>query len=224
VRKLEQRGIEPLVLAVAELHPDRSRAAGQALPHLHVLFQGRPDGRSSWALHTAELDALIVVALEAAGVSVNSLPAAGNVQAIRKSVRRYLSKYVAKAPRQGAASGDLSMLGDPRLCPRQWWFMSRPLLLLIEAATRALPAEFFAWLIDRAREPWKGAPYVVQRVPIPDPTAPSVWTVSFRSPWALFLCWESFEKAAILGPDPNRPTIRRDCSHPVCYPLQHQHL
>jgi hypothetical protein len=94
VRKLEQRGIEPLVLAVAELHPERSRAAGQALPHLHVLFQGRAVGASNWALHTAELDALIVVALEAAGVSVDSLPAAGNVQAIRKSVRRYLSKYV----------------------------------------------------------------------------------------------------------------------------------
>lgn len=224
VRKLEQRGLEPLVLAVAELHPERSRAAGQALPHLHVLFQGRAVGASSWALDTAELDALIVVALEAAGVSVDSLPAAGNVQAIRKSVRRYLSKYVSKGPRQKVAGSDLAMLGDPRLCPRQWWFMSRPLLLLIEAATRSLPADFLAWLIDRAKAPWKGAPYVVQRVPIPDPTAPSVWMVSFRSPLALFLCWESFERAAILGPDPNRPTIRRDRPYPLRDPLQHQQL
>ena len=146
------------------------------------------------------------------------------MQAIRKSVRRYLSKYVSKGPRQKVAGSDLAMLGDPRLCPRQWWFMSRPLLLLIEAATRSLPADFLAWLIDRAKAPWKGAPYVVQRVPIPDPTAPSVWMVSFRSPLALFLCWESFERAAILGPDPNRPTIRRDRPYPLRDPLQHQQL
>jgi hypothetical protein len=224
VRRLEQRGLEPLVLAVAELHPGRSLAAGQALPHLHVLFQGKARGASSWALHTAELDALIVVALEAAGVSVDSLPSAGNVQAIRKSVRRYLSKYVSKSSHVFEGVGCLAMIGDPRLCPRQWWFMSRSLLAMIEAATRCLPAEFLAWMIDRSNPGWKGAPYVVQRVPIPDPTAPTVWTVTFRSPWALFLTWEAFEKAAILGERDPRCFRRHDRSQPLQHPQRHQHL
>ena len=224
VRRLEQRGLQPLVLAVAELHPERSIEAGQALPHLHVLFQGKAVGATTWALDRADLDELIVLALAAAGVVVESLPWAGNVQAIRKSVRRYLSKYVSKSSHVFKGVGFLAMIGDPRLCPRQWWFMSRPLLAMIEAATRCLPAEFLAWMIDRARPSWRGAPYVVQRVPIPDPTAPTVWTVTFRSPWSLFLTWEAYEKAVILGEKDPRCFRHRDCPFSLQHPQRDQLL
>jgi hypothetical protein len=205
-RRLQELGSVPLVLAVAELHPDRSVEAGQALPHLHVLFQGKSGPGSGWLLSPSELDALILRALGRAGVVRSELHAAGRVESIRKSVRRYMSKYVAKGTRQPVPGSDLAMLGDPRLCPRQWWFMSAPLLAMIVEATRCLPAEFLAWLCDRAKAPWKGAPYTVQRVPIPDQRAPSVWVVQFRSPWALFLCWEAYEKSVILGvsDNPNR--------------------
>lgn len=198
-RRLADLGAVPLVLAVAELHPERSAAAGQALPHLHVLFQGKLRAGEDWLLTPAQLDGLILSALRAAGLHREELAAAGQVERIRKSVRRYLSKYVSKASRQLAASGHGLMVGDPRLCPRQWWFMSRPLLELIEEATRALPADFLAWCCDRSREAWQGAPFVVQRVAIADPAAPSVWCVSFRSPWALFKTWEAYERAVILG-------------------------
>jgi hypothetical protein len=208
-RRLQRLGVDPLVLAVAELHPERSLAAGQALPHLHVLFQGKEGAGKDWLLTPAQLDGIIVGALGRAGVVVLALPSAGKVESILRSVRRYLSKYVSKAPRQSVTGSDLAMLGDPRLCPRQWWFMSAPLLAMIEAATRALPSEFLAWLIDRSRAPWAGAPYVVQRVPIADPGAPSCWMVSFRSPWALFLCWESYERAAILG-ESDKPKARHN--------------
>jgi hypothetical protein len=209
-RRLERLGVRPLVLAVAELHPERSVEAGQALPHLHVLFQGKRQGGGDWFFSPEELDGMILQALGRVGVTREELPAAGNVQRIRKSVRRYLAKYVSKGPRQFVTGSDLAMLGDPRLCPRQWWFMSAALLAMIVEATRCLPAEFLAWLIDRAKPSWKGAPYVVQRVPIADPRAPSVWTVSFRSPWSLFLTWEAYEKALIFGPDPNRPRSKND--------------
>jgi hypothetical protein len=223
-RRLSDLGEEPLVLAVAELHPQRSRDAGQALPHLHVLFRGRPHRGADWLLSPHQLDGLILSALRAAGVRRQGLPAAGNVQRIRRSVKRYLSKYVSKAPRQLVTGSDLAMLGDPRLCPRQWWFMSAPLLAMIEAATRCLPAEFLAWCCDRARAPWAGAPFVVQRVPIADPAAPSVWCITFRSPWALFSTWEAYERARILGErDPHR--IRRH-DRPLSgqHPEQHQQL
>jgi len=198
-RRLRELGAVPLVLAVAELHPERSVAAGQALPHLHVLFQGKTGPSRDWLLAPAQLDALILQALARVGVHRAELPAAGKVETIRRSVRRYLSKYVAKGTRQPVGTRDVAMLGDPRLCPRQWWFMSAPLLAMIVEASRCLPAAFLAWLCDRARAPWAGAPYTVQRVPIPDPAAPSVYVVQFRSPWALWLCWEAYEKAIILG-------------------------
>jgi hypothetical protein len=223
-RQLRELGAVPLVLAVAELHPDRSVEAGQALPHLHVLFQGKGGPTSDWLLTPEQLDALILTALARVGVHRAELPAAGKVESIRKSVRRYLSKYVAKGTRQPVPGGGLAMLGDPRLCPRQWWFMSAPLLAMIVEATRCLPAVFLSWLCDRARAPWVGAPYTVQRVPIPDPAAPSVFVVQFRSPWALWLCWEAYEKAVIFGekdPHCSRNNVR---SRPWLDPVGHQHV
>lgn len=224
VRTLQRKGLQPLVLAVAELHPARSVEAGQALPHLHVLFQGKTHAKAGWALSPYQLDRIIIGALGRVGVVVAELPAAGRVEWIRRSVRRYLSKYVSKGTRQSVAGGGLAMLGDPRLCPRQWWFMSAQLLSMIEAATRCLPADFLAWLCDRAKAPWPGAPYVVQRVLIADERAPSVWCISFRSPWALFRSWEAFEMASILGPDPQRPTIRHGSTHTLRDSVEHQQL
>lgn len=223
-RTLAEKGVTPLVLAVAELHPSRSLAAGQALPHLHVLFQGKRAAGDDWLLSPSDLDALIIRALARVGVTVAELPAAGNVQPIRKSVRRYLSKYVSKGPRQSVAGSDLAMLGDPRLCPRQWWFMSKPLLALILESTRFLPAHFLAWLIDRAKPSWQGAPYVVQRVDIADPRAPSVWVVTFRSPWALFASWEAYERAVILGESDLPPRHSHGFARPEHDPQQHQQL
>jgi hypothetical protein len=221
-RHLAEHGLEPLVLAVVELHPKRSIQAGQALPHLHVLFQGKADSRQGWAFRPDQLDELIIRALAFAGVTREAVPAAGKVEQIRKSVRRYLAKYVSKAPRQLAAGSDLAMLGDPRLCPRQWWFMSARLLALIVEATRFLPPEFLAWLCDNRTPPRPGAPYVVQRAAIPDPRAPDVWVVSFRSAWTLFLMWERYEKALRFGERISPPRRTNDCSLTRIHPQRDQ--
>ena len=221
---LKRRGLPPLALAVAELHPKRSGRMVQAMPHLHVLFRGRLSRRDGWAFTPSDLDRLIVAALKACGIVAVAVNSAGNVQAIKRSVRRYLSKYVSKASHVSQTAEPVEGLGSPNGCPRQWWFMTAELLALVVDATRRLPAPFLAWLCDRAMPPARGQLYTVQRVPIADPRAPSVYVVEFRSPWALFLCWESYEKAVILGPDPNRPTIRHDDPCPVQHPLRHQQL
>ena len=221
---LRRAGLPPLALAVAEIHPSRSGRMVQAMPHLHVLFRGRKGRRDAWAFSPRDLDRIIVAALKACGIVVEEVKSAGNVQSIRRSVRRYLSKYVSKASHVFQTEMEPEGLGSPNGCPRQWWFMTRELLALVLEATGSLPAPFLAWLCDRARPAARGQLYVVQRVPIPDPRAPSVWLVSFRSPWALFLCWEAYEKAVILGPDPSRPTVRHDRLKPQLHSFQHQHL
>lgn len=221
---LKRRGLPPLALAVAEIHPQRSGRMVQAMPHLHVLFRGRQSSRHGWAFSPMDLDRMIVAALKACGIIVEELKSAGNVQSIRRSVRRYLSKYVSKASHVFETAEPVEGLGSPNGCPRQWWFMTRELLALVLEATGQLPAIFLAWLCDRARPPARGQLYAVQRVPVADPRAPAIWLVSFRSPWALFLCWESFERAVILGPDPSRPIRRHDRPHPVEHPEQHQQL
>jgi hypothetical protein len=219
---LNRRGLPPLALAVAELHPKRSGRMVQAMPHLHVLFRGRLSRRDGWAFTPSDLDRLIVAGLKACGIIAEEVKSAGNVQAIKRSVRRYLSKYVSKASHVSQTAEPVEGLGSPNGCPRQWWFMTAELLALVVAATRDLPAPFLAWLCDRARPPERGQLYVIQRVPIADPRAPSVWVVSFRSPWALFLCWEAFEKAVILGEKDPRCFRHRDRTDPLRDSLQHQ--
>lgn len=221
---LKRRGLPPLALAVAEIHPQRSGRMVQAMPHLHVLFRGRLSRREHWAFTPSELDRMILSALKACGIIAEEVKSAGNVQSIRRSVRRYLSKYVSKASHVFESAEPVEGLGSPNGCPRQWWFMTQELLHLVLDATGQLPATFMAWLCDRARPSARGQLYTVQRVPVADPRAPSIWLVSFRSPWALFLCWEAYEKAVILGPDPIRPTIRHGCPRPFIHPEQHQHL
>jgi hypothetical protein len=221
---LKRRGLPPLALAVAEIHPKRSGRMVQAMPHLHVLFRGRMDRRHGWAFTPSQLDRMIVAALKACGIIVEAVKSAGNVQAVKRSVRRYLSKYVSKASHVFEGVEPSEGLGSPNGCPRQWWFMTSELLALVVAATRDLPAPFLAWLCDRALPPARGQLYVVQRVPIADTRAPSVWLVTFRSPWALFLTWESYEKAAILGERDPRCFRRHDRSQPLQHPFRDQHL
>lgn len=217
---LKQRGLPPLALAVAEIHPKRSGRALQAMPHLHVLFRGRLSCRHGWAFTPSELDRIIASALKACGIIALELKSAGNVQSIRRSVKRYLSKYVSKASHVFQAEMAPEGLGSPNGCPRQWWFMTRELLAMVVDATGPLPAHFLAWLCDRARSPARGQLYTVQRVPIPDPRAPSVYVVAFRSPWALFTTWEAYERAVILGErDPYR-TRNHDGSLPVLHSIR----
>jgi hypothetical protein len=101
--------------------------------------------------------------------------------------------------------------------------MTRQLLDRIEACTRNLPAEFLAWLCDRAEPPSKGQLYVVQRAQIPDPLAPSVWMVTFRSAAAFFNCWEAFETALRFGPNCSPPRRSHDCAEPNQHPQQYQY-
>lgn len=201
VRALAREGVTPWVAGVAELHPKRSRKAGQALPHLHVLFRGRESSRRWWALSPEQTDRIVHQALGAAGVVWDGQLRGCKLEPVKFSVRRYLSKYISKPSRSGG-SADI-FVGDPRLCPRQWFFISRPILRLILENIKELPATFAAWLIDRRAENRQGQLYHVQRLELPSERAPSVWRVTFRSPWALFRSWEAYEMA--VGYWPNFP-------------------
>jgi len=204
IRNLQARGVTAEVAGVAELHPERSVRAGQALPHLHVLFRGRERRWHPWAMSPAELDGLVRQALAAAGVAYSGPLTGCKVEPVKFSVRKYLSKYITKTSRLGQAEG--AYTGDPRLCPRQWWFMSRVILERILENIKELPASFCCFLLDRRHENSKGQLYHAQQLVLDRPGAPSTWRLSFRSPWALFQCWEAYEKAVGYWPSHPSPT------------------
>ena len=219
VRALRRRGLRPLVVGVVELHPERSAKEGRPCPHLHVVFVGRQHGWGRWVLSTTDLDLIICKALVAAQCFDLGVEAAGNVQPVKRSVGAYLSHYMKKG------SGPPPVCGRGfQLCPRQWFFQSRPMLGMVRALTVRLPLPFVAFCHDR----W---PVLVERgwgswqqVAIPDPRAPAVYSILWESAAAvgLAIAWwqESLWEAdwwlnhKLLY---ERPVA---CHHPQ----QHQHL
>ena len=231
VRLMKRRGLEALAVAVAELHPGRSGREVQAMAHLHVMFQSLYLGQGRWAITTEDLDGVIASALRAAGVRDFSVQSAGNVERVRKDCAGYLSKYMAKAaggrskrPGHVAAAND-AFQGDPRGCPRQWWFMTARLQFLCERCRCNMPSAFMAWICDHREEPRPGALVVVQRVEIADPRAPGCWAVRFRSPSALAAMWNRYVSAGRFGEPVNiSERTPHGNLHSRKSPKRHQHL
>ena len=169
VRQLGAAGLPSLVVGVVELQPQRSKREGRPVPHWHLVFQGRRDRWSPWALSREVLDGVILSALQSAGIFGADLTAAGNVQGVRRSVRAYLSKYMTKG------SGDVApWLGGAweALLPRQWWFWSAPLRVWVLQHVLPLAFPFLLWVHAR-REALQRLGLLGWRVmPLPDPRAP----------------------------------------------------
>jgi hypothetical protein len=198
---LRTRGVPAQVVGVVELHPKRTASFATDLPHLHVLFRGKRHRWQQWAMAPAEFDRIVWWALwDACCWDVPQLVGC-QVEPVRKSVRRYLAKYLGKLGRNsGTERVDNS---DVRLIPRQWHFSSGEVIESIRTLTLPIPPEFLTFLIDRRKANGPGQLFHAHQVEIPDPRAPVIWRIAWRSPWALFLCWEAYEKALRWGPKPS---------------------
>jgi hypothetical protein len=195
-RALREAGVPALLVGVVEIHPKRSRREGQELPHIHILFRGKAHRWQAWALPPERFDLMIRWAIWDADVLYLGRLTGSKVEPVKKSVARYLCSYLKKSSRFGGSDGE--DWPDPRLIPRQWWFRSAEAKQLVQDLSAQLPPEFLSFLVDRRLTNSRGQLYHAWQAPIPDARAPSCWLIQFRSPWALFLCWEAYERA-ILG-------------------------
>lgn len=190
VRLLRAAGLPALVVGVAELQPRRSRAEGRPCPHWHIVFQGRRDRRSPWALSRAQLDGVIAAALASAGARGPDLRSAGNVQQVKRSVRAYLSKYMTKG------SGDCAAWKGTEheaLIPHQWWFWSRPLRAWVLQHVFPVLFEFLAW-VHAHRKPLEDRGLArFRQLDLSDPRAPVTWEVNWlncASVAQVFCIWQ----------------------------------
>ena len=175
-RLLQAAGLPALVVGVAELQPRRSRAEGRPCPHWHIVFQGRKDKRSPWALSREQLDGVIAAGLTSAGARGPDLRSAGNVQRVKRSVRAYLSKYMTKG------SGDCAQwLGSAHedLIPHQWWFWTRSLRGWVLEHVLPITFPYLAWVHEHrdaigARELAR-----FRQLELSDPAAPITWEVNW---------------------------------------------
>jgi hypothetical protein len=122
--KCQKQNIPFEYVYCTEIQEKRFESRGEYVPHLHIVFRGKYDLRSSWAVSPKCVrKAWLRILSTCVGHSVKS-NAVENLQVIRRSAARYLSKYVSKGVRssteryQGLAGTKLHT---------QWGGMSRTL-------------------------------------------------------------------------------------------------
>jgi hypothetical protein len=176
IRRLEEAGLVPEVVGVAELQPGRSAREGRPCPHLHLVFKGRNRRGEPWRLTKEALDLVIEAALRSAGARSFQAGNCGNVQPVKKSVRAYLSKYMTKG------SGEVSRWKGNRaesLIPRQWWLMSAVLRLRVLQYVTPILAGFVIWA-HQNRADLEGLGLASFRVlPLQNPRAPATWEINW---------------------------------------------
>lgn len=96
-QKLRRAGLPAHIVVRPEAHPERSERMGVAVPHWHIVCVGRRAGKA-WAFDIDWVQETWRNALLAEGlVDVDTvMDASTNVQPVKKSLRRYMSKYLSK--------------------------------------------------------------------------------------------------------------------------------
>jgi hypothetical protein len=148
-RRLSQAKLNSFVVGCVEMHPKRESTVGGLLPHIHLCFPGRKHG-CPWVLTSSELSALWENCCRRRlklDESV-SFAAAVNVQRVKKSVARYLSKYMSKGRRDSATN---STDVPTQFHPGSWHIISRPLLKCVQQSTRTAVGSMAEWLWDMVK-------------------------------------------------------------------------
>lgn len=190
VRALQKRGFRAWVIGVVEMHPQRTRSVQKPQPHIHVCFEGRSHRRGRWWLSLETLDAIIVKALKAAGVTDLDVKACGNAQGVKRSVGRYLSHYMKKGTVPPANHGE-----GWELCPRQWWFQSRGLRAVVLRTVARLPVRLVLWIHRNHDALEEECLLWWRRMMIADPRAPATYGVQFQGLESLALVVARWQEA-----------------------------
>lgn len=123
--KLEMSLLELEYVYCTEIQPGRLRNRGEYAPHLHVVFRGRSRIRSPWAIAWLDCRNAWAECIRKHTTADFDTRALENIQGIKKSAARYLSKYLSKGK-------NLVPQGMPDDAPlaelhTQWGGMSRNL-------------------------------------------------------------------------------------------------
>ena len=143
-RMLVARGLDPLVVVVAELHPNRKTLAGQPITHWHYCAPTAPGPMQPWAVSVADWHKVHRSAYLSAFGHDRGHNKGCRTEPARKDPGRYLSKYLSKARSDCSA-----IIGTPaeRCIPRQWWSWTGELRHKVAACRTNPPAPFLAWCV-----------------------------------------------------------------------------
>jgi len=145
--KLHGMGIETAIVGCVEIQLERFEDSGCVYPHLHLVFRGRRDNRSDWAIKPHQFRQIWRRCVgKFLGSTEYNWAASENVQQVKQSVSGYLAKYVSKCASK-SGSGCLS-----EWHPRDWIFVGRRIRSLYESLT--LSGVYVSEMLDKVIREW----------------------------------------------------------------------
>jgi hypothetical protein len=152
--KLHGMGIETAVVGCVELQLERLERTGIVYPHLHLVFRGRGDSGSFWAISPQQFRQIWrQCCSKFLSTTEYSWESSENVQQVKESVAGYLAKYISK----GVSKSGLGLLAHWH--PRDWIFVGRRIRALYESLT--LSGGYVAEMLGEVIKQWKpGLGYV----------------------------------------------------------------
>jgi len=146
--KLSGKDIKTSIVGCTELQLERYQNSGVVYPHLHMVFRGRRDSHSDWALKPHQFRRIwrncIGKFLDA---TAYTWTASENVERVRKSVAGYLAKYVSKC----ASKAESSLLSEWH--PKDWIVVSRRIRQLYESMS--LTGEYVSNMLCEVVGSWR---------------------------------------------------------------------
>jgi len=128
--KLHGMGIETAIVGCVEIQLERYENSGSVYPHIHLVFRGRRDSGSPWAIKSHQFRQIWRrCCSKFLGTAEYDWTASENVQQVKRSVAGYLAKYVSKC---ASKSGSGVLFG---WTPRDWVFVGRRIRALYESLT-----------------------------------------------------------------------------------------
>ena len=145
--KLHGMGIKTAIVGCIELQLERAENTGHVYPHLHLVFRGRRDSGSDWAIKPHQFRRIWRrCCSKFLGSEKYDWAASENVQQVKRTVSGYLAKYLSKCA---------SKLGEGMLSawsPRDWIFVGRRIRALYESST--LSGEYITEMLDKTIRSW----------------------------------------------------------------------
>jgi len=146
--KLNAQDIKTSIVGCTELQLERYQDSGELYPHLHLVFRGRRDNHSDWAIKPHQFRQIWKRCVGKFIPSESySWAASENVERVRKSVAGYLAKYVSKC----ASKNDGNVLSIWH--PKDWILVGRRIRQLYESMS--LAGEYISDMLSEIVGSWR---------------------------------------------------------------------